>query len=172
MARVKDENGLTPQQEKFCQYFVDGYAVDEKGCASAAYRRAYNCKSMKDSAVWVNASRLMNDTKVTLRIQQLKDEAAKAHRLTREDIRRIRERVATLDPLELFNVTPGGGLQMKKLNELPKDLREAISIKYEGGKWVLDFDKQKMLDALDKSLAEAELGDDATKDGLNITFNL
>lgn len=172
MARVKDENGLTPQQEKFCQYFVDGYAVDEKGCASAAYRRAYNCKTANDATINKRASELMQNGYITGRIQQLKDEAAKAHRLTREDIRRIRERVATLDPLELFNVTPGGGLQMKKLNELPKDLREAISIKYEGGKWVLDFDKQKMLDALDKSLADAELGDDATKDGLNITFNL
>lgn len=172
MPRFKDENGLTLKQEKFCQYYVDGYAADDRGCATTAYERAFNCKNMKKSVIYNKAYEMMQKGAIRVRIQQLQDEMAKSHRVTREKIRSIRERIATLDILELFNVTPGGGLQMKKLNELPKDLREAISIKYDGGKWVLDFDKQKMLDALDKTLAEAELGDNATTDGLNITFNL
>lgn len=58
---------LKPKQEKFAQIYV------ETGNASEAYRKAYNSKA-KPESVNVNASKLLADTKVSLRVRQLRDE--------------------------------------------------------------------------------------------------
>lgn len=71
---------LTPQQELFCQKYIEC-----KCNASEAYRRAYNCEKSGDNTIWVNASRLLNETKVTLRIQELQAEAAKRSQFTVDD---------------------------------------------------------------------------------------
>ena len=41
-----------------------------------AYRSAYSCKRMSDNSIYVNASKLVNDTKVALRIKELRAELA------------------------------------------------------------------------------------------------
>jgi hypothetical protein len=38
-----------------------------------AYRSAYSCKKMSDNAVYVNASKLMANTKVALRLKEIRD---------------------------------------------------------------------------------------------------
>jgi len=58
---------LKPKQEKFAQLYV------ELGNASEAYRQAYSSKAKAES-VNVNASKLLADAKVSLRVQQLRDE--------------------------------------------------------------------------------------------------
>lgn len=58
---------LTNKQEKFCQLVV------ELGNQSEAYRQAYNSKAKADS-VHVAASKLLAESKVSLRVQQLRDE--------------------------------------------------------------------------------------------------
>jgi phage terminase small subunit len=68
---------LTPQQENFCQEYIKN-----KCNASEAYRQAYNCQESGDNTIWVNASRLLNDTKVSLRIQTLQAEAAERNKVT------------------------------------------------------------------------------------------
>ena len=60
---------LTPKQEKFAQEWF------KTGNKTEAYRRAYNCKSMSDNAINVNASKLSADTKVALRYQELQKKA-------------------------------------------------------------------------------------------------
>ena len=60
--------GLTIKQEKFCNYYI------ETGNASEAYRRAYDCKNMSEKAIWENASKLLNNTKVAPRVKELQDE--------------------------------------------------------------------------------------------------
>ena len=57
---------LTPKQEKFCQCIIKGMNQSD------AYREAYNTKNTKDETLWSNASRLMNDSKVVARLDELK----------------------------------------------------------------------------------------------------
>ena len=67
---------LTIKQETFCQLYV------ETGNASEAYRGAYNAQRMKNETVWRSASELMDNPKVSARIEQLKEEHRKRHQVT------------------------------------------------------------------------------------------
>lgn len=58
--------GLTAKQEAFCQAIVSGMSQAD------AYRAAYNAGKMKPAGVQVNASKLMADTKVALRVETLR----------------------------------------------------------------------------------------------------
>jgi phage terminase small subunit len=69
------EMKLTLKQEAFAKAYI------ETGNASEAYRRAYDAARMKPEALHVNASKLLADTKVALRVDDLR----KAH-ATRHDI--------------------------------------------------------------------------------------
>ena len=58
---------LTAKQEKFCQNIAKGMNQAD------AYRDAYGTKKMKDKTIWENASRLMRNSKVKARVEQLKE---------------------------------------------------------------------------------------------------
>lgn len=58
---------LTPKQEKFAQLYV------ELGNASEAYRVAYNSKAKAES-VHVNASKVLSDARVSLRVKELREQ--------------------------------------------------------------------------------------------------
>jgi phage terminase small subunit len=75
--------GLTIKQEKFCMVYI------ETSNASEAYRQAYNCENMKENSINVNASKLLADAKITLRLEELRKEHAERHNLTINDL--IRE---------------------------------------------------------------------------------
>lgn len=62
---------LTPKQEAFVQNIIQGMSQAD------AYRSAYSCKNMSDNSVYVNASKLASDTKVALRLSELRNELAK-----------------------------------------------------------------------------------------------
>ena len=57
---------LTAKQEAACQAYIQC-----GGNQSAAYRMAYNAENMKPAVVWVKASELFNNGKVTVRIMEL-----------------------------------------------------------------------------------------------------
>lgn len=63
----RGEGMLTPKQELFAQKIVEGMSYAD------AYRSAYSCKKMSDKTIWENASRLMADSKVLARVQELRD---------------------------------------------------------------------------------------------------
>lgn len=67
---------LTANQEKFAQNIVEGMNQAE------AYRSAYNCNNMSDNSVYVNASKLADNTKVALRIKELREQLAKPSIMT------------------------------------------------------------------------------------------
>ena len=67
---------LTQKQEAFARAYV------ETGNASEAYRRAYDAARMKPEAIHVNASKLLADTKVALRVDALQAKHAKRHDIT------------------------------------------------------------------------------------------
>jgi len=60
---------LTEQQEKYCVNIVSGMSQ------TAAYKDAYDAKDMKIESIYVEASKLMDNPKITLRIEELRKEA-------------------------------------------------------------------------------------------------
>jgi phage terminase small subunit len=70
---------LTSKQEKFAQCVADGMNQSD------AYRAAYSAGGMKDNSVNVNASKLMADAKVSLRVTELRKALADKALWTRED---------------------------------------------------------------------------------------
>ncbi len=72
--------GLTPKQESFCLAYL------ETGNASEAYRRAYNASKMKPDTVARTAKALLDHHKITARLEELRQEAAKRNEITIDDL--------------------------------------------------------------------------------------
>lgn len=72
---------LTPKQEAFCHAYIEN-----GGNASAAYREAYDAEDMQMNSVHVASSRLLSDSKVALRVKELRDEIANRHKLSVADL--------------------------------------------------------------------------------------
>jgi phage terminase small subunit len=86
-------SALTPKQEHFARLVAEGKSQSD------AYRDAYNSSGKIDS-VNVNASKLMADAKIALRVQQLKDELAEKSLWTRLDSVQVLSKIAKGDDLE------------------------------------------------------------------------
>ena len=71
--------GLTPKQEKFCQLIVEG------ANPSDAYKGAYDCSKCSKETIRVNAQKLLDDTNIALRIQELRAEVTKDIKFTVQD---------------------------------------------------------------------------------------
>lgn len=71
---------LTAKQENFCQGVAKGLTYSD------AYRQAYDAKKMKMEAINIAASRLMDNPKIELRVEELKKRALKRYDLTVDDI--------------------------------------------------------------------------------------
>ena len=71
---------LTIKQEKFANIYI------ELGNASEAYRQSYNCEKMKPESVNIKAFELLNNGKVTLRVDELRNELAKRHDITKDTL--------------------------------------------------------------------------------------
>lgn len=70
---------LTDKQEKFAQLVV------KLGNQSEAYRQAYNVKETTTTeSVNVQASALMSDLNISLRVEQLREQTKKAHAIDRD----------------------------------------------------------------------------------------
>lgn len=70
------ELNLTPKQEKFCQLYI------ELGNASEAYRQSYDADSMNENTVNRKAKELLDNGKITARLDQIRDDHAKRHNIT------------------------------------------------------------------------------------------
>lgn len=132
---------LTPKQEKFCQKYI------ETGNASEAYRQSYDCENMADEAVHTEASKLLNNPKITLRLNELKTEHAKRHNTTVDDLlnelEQIKEQAILDGNLQVaFNVVMGKG----KILGLAKQSQVEIELKK------LELERLK----LDKGIQTAE----------------
>lgn len=71
---------LTPKQEAFARAYV------ETGNASEAYRQAYAPKKMSDSAIKVEASRLLKHPNVALTLGQIQAAARDRHDITLDSL--------------------------------------------------------------------------------------
>lgn len=61
---------LTKNQEQFAQNIINGMNQTD------AYRSAYPTQRGSDKTIWANASRLMKNSKVIARIEELRDKVA------------------------------------------------------------------------------------------------
>ena len=144
---------LTIKQEKFCNKYL------ECGNASEAYRYAYDCSKMSDNAIWNSASLLMDDPKVTQRIDYLKNHLAEAAGITALQIIREHQKIAFSDATRIRN----GWMSLKEFESLTDDEKACIrSVETKQtkrttpmGDEVIDeqvkitcYDKQKALDSL------------------------
>lgn len=113
---------LTLKQEKFCQYYVD-----TEGNASEAYRMAYDASKMKAESIWVTASKLLKDPKVTLRINEIKAQRSKESEVRREVVEKVLMDIIVADPSDLYIMDERTGkIMMKSPSQLPKRLRNAL----------------------------------------------
>ena len=69
---------LTAKQEAFCQGIADGLGQAD------SYRAAYDAEDMKENSVYVNASKLMKNAKITQRIAELKSQVQEKQLWSRE----------------------------------------------------------------------------------------
>lgn len=82
---------LTLKQEAFCRAYIEN-----GGNASEAYRSAYNAGKTKPEAIHANASKLLKNTKVALRIEALQRKHAERHDITVDDLVNELEEARTL----------------------------------------------------------------------------
>lgn len=167
MTRRKDNNGLTAQQEMFCQYVVDAYGTETRGILVSAYRKAYNCQNnAKANTHYTSASLLMNNPKITQRIEQLQEERAALATINREKIISDDVKILELDPLMLWiQDEKTHQWRMRYLHEIPKEIRRLLKFTRSGRRMIPDVDK----DAAKRRLIDV-LGFASAKD-LNINTN-
>lgn len=72
------ENKLTIKQENFCLEYV------KSGNASEAYKKAYSAGKMKASTITRNAKTLLDDSKITARIKELREPVIEKAQITLE----------------------------------------------------------------------------------------
>lgn len=98
---------LTSKQEAFARA-VAGINADKESTAANmslvdAYRSAYDTEGMSQETAYVEASRLVANPTISLRISDMRDEAAESANV--DDARLLREamRLAYSDPINLFD---------------------------------------------------------------------
>ena len=108
---------LTIKQEKFVlKYF-------ECGNASESYKYAYSTKRMKDKTINEVSSKLLNDHKITTRLNELRNAQQKRFELTSDDLIRQLGAILLYDPLDVWDANGN----VRPLNEIPKELRVLIN---------------------------------------------
>ena len=125
---IKDIHGLTPKQEKFIQELLKGNS------ASDSYRRAYNAKGMKASAIHTEASKLKSSPKLTLRYKSLlrrKEEYALnsslslrqlvLENLRKEALDKSNNSSSRIRAWELLGKTSDVGLFIERIETITKD---------------------------------------------------
>lgn len=112
-------NKLTIKQEKFCQAYI------ETGNASKAYRQAYDAERMKLATINRKAKELLDNGKITARLDALQQTHQKRHNVTVDSLtleyEEAREIAKTSgQPSAMVSATTGKG----KLHGLIKDKHE------------------------------------------------
>jgi hypothetical protein len=101
---------LTDKQEKFAQCIADGMTQAE------AYRTAYNAERMKDNPVYVNASKLMANANVALRVKELRKAMENKQLWTRE--KSVRALLGAYRVAQDRNQSTGMTAAVKELNAM------------------------------------------------------
>lgn len=113
---------LTEKQERFCRHYLD-----TDGNASEAYRMAYDTAKMQPSTVHYSAWELMNNPKITQRIDELRAERREATEEQRKEIEDRLIDIINADPSELYYTDPATGqARIRQPWQLSKKMRHAV----------------------------------------------
>ena len=147
---------LTIRQEKFCNKYI------ECGNASEAYRFAYTCKNWADESVNVEASKLLNNTKVSLRVKQLQSQLQAKSDISKERVLEEFAKIAFSSIADLHNtwierkefeaLTENQKASIKSISTKTQNVRindEPVEIEYVK---VELHDKLKALESINKML--------------------
>lgn len=110
-------NNLTIKQEAFCQAFV------RLGDKSAAYRVAYSSSKMKPQTIHVRASKLTNEYKISIRLDELRKEVSERNKITIDELVQNLAGMVRFDPATIYD--ENGAL--KSIHNIPKEARQMIS---------------------------------------------
>ncbi|TPH22906.1 terminase small subunit [Haemophilus haemolyticus] len=156
------DRGLTPKQEKFCQLYI------ELGNASEAYRQSYNCSKMTTKTVNEEAARLLNNPKITARVEGLQQAHRQRHNLTVDNI------IADLQELRDICM----GRKSVVLTDVVKNAQEGSVNAVDSPVFVFEpTSANKALELLGKHLGMFANKVDVTTDGkplptvINVTFS-
>lgn len=127
---------LTEKQEKFCNYYLDC-----DGNASEAYRMAYDASKMQPETIWSNASRMLANSKVAARIDELRSQRAEASKVSRDKVEQVLMDIVMMDPNDLYIVDPvTGKIKLKSPGQMPRRARNAMKkISNDKGKVSYEF---------------------------------
>ena len=98
---------LTEKQEAFAQNIIMGMSQAD------AYRNAYNTKKMSDKTVWENASRLINNSKVKARVNELRAQVAQKAIMTAEERLKFLSKVINGEECEVAYAQDAEGNQIE-----------------------------------------------------------
>ena len=115
---------LTPKQEKYAQGLFKGLSQRE------AYKQAYDAGNMSDEAIDVEACRLADNPKVTLRINELTNEFSERNMVTKEKVLAELAKIAFTDIKDFMEFGPEEALMLDNgSGELVKTIRAAVQVK-------------------------------------------
>jgi phage terminase small subunit len=109
---------MTPKQETFARTYV------ETGCASTAYRAAYDCSKTTDKSIHENASKLLKNAKVAPRIEELRQGHQKRHEITVDKLTQMAMRayeMALKDEVQTPSAAVAAVMAIGKLHGLVVD---------------------------------------------------
>lgn len=107
---------LTPKQEKFCHAYL------ESGSASEAYRVAYNAENMKPETVNRRAYELLENGKITARLEVLKARLTAKSDITKEQVLEEYAKIAFSSIAHLHNTW----IDRKSFSELTDEQKACI----------------------------------------------
>lgn len=106
---------LTIKERKFAELVV------ELGNQSEAYRQAYNPKDANADWVMIEASKLMQNPKISLKVNQLKEQTAQQHSINREWI--VQKYIGMVETFEEIKAL----MKKEKLTKTDKEKIYAMS---------------------------------------------
>lgn len=110
---------LTHKQANFAQYVAEGNTYAD------AYRKAFpTSKKWKENAVYVQSSILMANSKILVRVEELKQEAIKRNHVTLDQVLIQLKNWLNFDPLELIDEETEA---VKSLKDMSKEARMSLS---------------------------------------------
>jgi phage terminase small subunit len=145
---VQASRRLTAKQEAFCQEYIKNGRN-----ATAAFRHAFDvAPTTNNNVVGVNACRLLSNTKIELRLQQLQqaitDQALAKYQVTQDRIIGEYARVAFSNGKKLFRKTDDGSIVVVNPADLSDDDAAGITVGYDSTGIKVSFKASDKLNAL------------------------
>lgn len=113
---------LTRKQEAFCKALLDGKSLTD------AYRTSYSALGMKAEVIYVEASRLAANPKLTLRLAEMEAARLRREQTTVDRVVAEYSKLAFLDVRKAFRINAESGKEeMIPIGELDDDTAAAIA---------------------------------------------